>query len=257
MAIFKAILRAKGNAFAKFDVLLDGKVSSQDPEGFAISSGKAKLKVSGTDFKYSGAFGGGDPVVGTINKIKVFVSGDLRYIVKGLTLPMSQVTQFKEMDDGLEQALARIFGGGDTIKGSQAGDTLRGFAGDDVIKGRAGNDKLEGDEGYDTLDGGRGRDQYIFKDGLGNGFDTIVAFKPHEKIKLDHDAFDKIGTKGPLDPSLFHEGPEATTADQHIIYNPGSGGLLYDADGSGEKAPQLFARLPIGTHLDAGHIFVI
>ncbi|MCB1486242.1 MAG: calcium-binding protein [Bauldia sp.] len=257
MAIFKASLRVKANAFQKFDVLFDGKVSSShDAEGFTLTSGKAKLKVSGTGFEYLGAFGQGDPVVGTINKVKVFVSGDLVYTVKGLSLSIAQVTNFKTLDDGLDQALATIFGGADTIKGSLANDTLRGFAGNDVIKGRAGNDKLQGDEGSDTLNGGRGTDQYIFKDGLGNGVDTITKFQPGEKILLDHLVFADIGIKGPLDPGFFHEGTEATTANEHIIYDPDTGALSYD-DGVGGADPQQFAKLPVGTHLDASSIFVI
>ncbi|MCB1495128.1 MAG: hypothetical protein KDJ86_05030 [Bauldia sp.] len=253
MALFKAVHRAKPNAYEKFDALLDGKTTNSDPEHYNISSGKVKIKVEGTGFEYTGAFGQGYATYGTIEKMSVYVSGTLYYKVKGLTLPIANIINAADLDD----ALHAIFLGDDTVKGSKGNDTLRGFGGNDTIKGGAGKDKLQGDEGNDTLSGGRGKDQFIFKDGVGNGIDTITKLAPQEKILLDHTAFKHIGSEGPLDPSVFHEGNAATTADHHVIYHPPSGTLLYDPDGVGSDVAVAFARLPVNTELDVGQIFVI
>ena len=85
MALFKAVHRAKPNAYEKFDALLDGKTTNSDPEHYNISSGKVKIKVEGTGFEYTGAFGQGYATYGTIEKMSVYVSGTLYYKVKGLT----------------------------------------------------------------------------------------------------------------------------------------------------------------------------
>ena len=45
---------------------------------------------------------------------------------------------------------------------------------------------------------------------------------------------------GTLSATDFHVGAHATIASQHIIYNPISGFLFYDSDGSGAHAPVHF-----------------
>ena len=59
---------------------------------------------------------------------------------------------------------------------------------------------------------------------------------------------DGLGPSGPLDPALFHRGATAKTADQKILYDAGSGWLLYAADGVATEAPVAFAR--IGKRID-------
>jgi hypothetical protein len=53
----------------------------------------------------------------------------------------------------------------------------------------------------------------------------------------------------------FHVGAHATTASQHIIYNPITGFLFYDPDGSGAMPQIHFAT--IGEHLQHNDFFVI
>jgi serralysin len=48
----------------------------------------------------------------------------------------------------------------------------------------------------------------------------------------------------------------ATAASHRIVYNPTSGVLFYDSDGSGPAAPVRFARLPAGLALTSNDFLV-
>ena len=52
-----------------------------------------------------------------------------------------------------------------------------------------------------------------------------------------------------LTATSFHIGVSATTISQRIVYNPATGALSYDADGTGPVAAVRFARLPAGLAL--------
>jgi Ca2+-binding RTX toxin-like protein len=64
-------------------------------------------------------------------------------------------------------------------------------------------------------------------------------------------------TSGTLDSAEFVSGSRAVNADQHIIYNSGTGALLYDADGSGRGAAIQFATLGKGLALTAADFLVV
>ena len=58
-----------------------------------------------------------------------------------------------------------------------------------------------------------------------------------------------LSPTGILAASAFAIGTAAADASDRIIYNPTSGALLYDADGTGARAAVLFATLDPGLML--------
>lgn len=62
-------------------------------------------------------------------------------------------------------------------------------------------------------------------------------------IVLDRTVFTAFTSAGTLSASAFNTGTSASDADDRIIYNAGTGALLYDADGVGGSAAVQFATL--------------
>ncbi|WP_198411820.1 cadherin domain-containing protein [Microvirga flavescens] len=126
-------------------------------------------------------------------------------------------------------------------------EVVTGSSGDDVIVGGRGNDKLYGKLGKDTLTGGKGKDIFVFDtkvDKTKANVDLIRDFSvKDDTIHLSKKIFSKIGGKGVLSESAFWIGSKAHDRDDRIIYNPKTGKLLYDADGSGKGAAIEFATL--------------
>lgn len=127
-------------------------------------------------------------------------------------------------------------------------DNLIGYYLGNRLASSDGNDTLTGGGGNDTLLGGLGDDTFVFNTapGVGN-VDTLVDFKVVEDtIVLDSSVFTGLSA-GALDASAFTANltGEATDAAHRIIYNTGTGRLLFDADGSDAGAAVLFAILPV------------
>ena len=99
--------------------------------------------------------------------------------------------------------------------------------------------------GNDCLDGGTGTDQFIFSAALGAAnVDTIQSYVAFDDvIVLDRTVFTAFTAAGALSASAFNTGTSASDADDRIIYNAGTGALLYDADGVGGTAAVQFATL--------------
>jgi Ca2+-binding RTX toxin-like protein len=145
-------------------------------------------------------------------------------------------------------------GGNDSLTGGSGADGLFGGSGNDRLIGAAGNDTLDGGSGLDTLTGGRGKDQFVFRSDLSPGLnlDRITDFTVHvDKIFLDQTVFHGIGHGGVLPAGLFHVGAGAHDANDHIIYNPHNGFLIYDANGSHPGGTVHFATL--APHLGLTH----
>ena len=247
MVKFVAKGKIKAGSFDQLDAILNGDISNTGPGGFNAESGKYEVKVGGTGFTYLAGF----PLTGTIEQVKVYFKNELLYKINGMSLTMTQAQTFKSIDDALKD----IFKGDDVLKGSKENDYLRGFDGDDTIKGRAGKDKLQGDKGEDTLNGGKHKDTYLFKDGPGNGMDTITNLQSGEKMKFDHDMYAGIGSKGHLDASLYVEDGNFTNGLQRFSYDTSTKILSYDSDGNGAGAAQAVAYIAKGD-FDEGHLFV-
>jgi Ca2+-binding RTX toxin-like protein len=140
--------------------------------------------------------------------------------------------------------------GADTLLGGKGNDQLFGNAGSDTIVGGGGNDMVEGGYDKDNLTGGAGNDEFRFFEVVLNGSDadTIRDFSPSAKgnndvITLSHQVFSNISV-GNLASSAFKNlGSGKVDADDRIIYQPSTGHLFYDSDGSGSAARIMFADL--------------
>jgi Ca2+-binding RTX toxin-like protein len=79
--------------------------------------------------------------------------------------------------------------------------------------------------------------------------DSILDFAAGtDKIDLAHTIFSSLSA-GTLSSSAFFVGAAAQNSSEHVIYNPGTGGLFYDPDGNGAAAATQFAKLSPGLAL--------
>jgi Ca2+-binding RTX toxin-like protein len=133
--------------------------------------------------------------------------------------------------------------------GNAAANTMNGTPGADKLNGGGGNDTLTGLAGNDVLTGGTGADKFVFKEmGTANA-DRITDFlHGTDKIALDDAVFTRLlaTPAGGLKAVNFYSGSAAHDASDYIVYNPATGKLYYDPDGSGAQAARLIATL-VGT----------
>ena len=115
---------------------------------------------------------------------------------------------------------------------------------------------INGGAGNDVLTGGAGNDTFFFNTALNasNNVDTITDFFiPGDTIQLENtEVFSKLAA-GTLIDAAFYRGAAAHDASDRIIYNPTTGALLYDSNGSAGGGAVKFATLAKSlalTHLD-------
>jgi Ca2+-binding RTX toxin-like protein len=141
--------------------------------------------------------------------------------------------------------------------------TIRGGAGNDTLIGALAQDGGEGDDLLvgilgTVMTGGAGADTFRLPSltprplSISQTLPNIVTDLnvAEDRIELVLNRTSDLQA-GALDASRFHVGSAATTPDQRIIYNPETGDLFFDVNGSlGDMsgARTLFAQLP--THLD-------
>ncbi len=137
-----------------------------------------------------------------------------------------------------------------TATGSNGNDTLIGGRGRDKLSGGLGVDVLFGKQGHDTLTGGSGQDVFILdtKPHARTNVDRIKDFNVKDDvIYLDNGFFKKLGAKGSLEhpaklsSKMFWKGAKAHDRNDHVLYDPKSGVLAYDPDGTGHAAAVRFA----------------
>lgn len=130
--------------------------------------------------------------------------------------------------------------GADVIIGNAAANWLYGGGGADYIDGLGGND---------VLVGGAGADRFRFSTALGaSNVDNIQDFQHGvDDILLAQSIFAAIGPT--LTADEFRIGM-AQDANDFILYNPGTGQLYYDSNGSAAGGMILFATVTPGTVLD-------
>jgi serralysin len=198
--------------------------------------------------KVAFVFQGSNGSVDTAKGIEVFQFADAVLAVEQLPLaPGSPLPPSIPPD-----TLTTIISGG--IKGEQ----LIGTDGANIMLGKGGNDGLFAVGGNDILNGGKGRDRLTGGDGedrfnfsafvTKKNADKIMDFDPAEDmIGLVRSAFGAIGTK--FKPGEFHIGSAAHDATDKIIYNPETGNLRYDVDGTGGTKPVLIANIGVNVAL--------
>lgn len=180
----------------------------------------------------------------------------------------------KLMKDGSASASAKIFAaffaGDDDVTLGFGNDRMATFGGDDVVYGRAGNDTINAGSGHDTiyggtgndyLTGGSGRDYFVFDTKASSrNIDTISDFSvKDDTIIIDHLIYRGVGKSGDLASSAFWSNTTGKAHDttDRIIYNSKTGGLFFDADGTGSGTAVQFAKLDAGLKLTAADFDLI
>ena len=151
--------------------------------------------------------------------------------------------------------------GNDVLDGGIGNDFLNGGAGNDTIIGGDGVDRLFGGPGNEVLSGGTGADYFYFNTPLNatTNRDIITDFNlVGDVIVLENAIFTGLTATGGLGATLFKNltlGP--TDANDRILYNDTTGGLFYDADGSGAGAAVIIAVLSASPSVTAADFLVI
>ena len=130
-----------------------------------------------------------------------------------------------------------------TLAGTAAiNGTGNGLA--NILTGNGAANLLRGGAGHDTLQGGAGADSFQFDTALGaTNVDKILDFvRGSDKLLLENAVFAGLPA-GALSAAAFALGTSATSASQRILYDPATGALLFDPDGSGAAAAIQFATL--------------
>jgi VCBS repeat-containing protein len=133
--------------------------------------------------------------------------------------------------------------------GEKDADQIFGLNGNDVINSRGGND---------IVHTGSGKDIVVFSTPLAANRDTISDFNPAlDLFHLDNAVFTKLGAAGKLKADFFKLTTGALDGNDYIQYNPGTGALIYDANGSGAGQAVQFATLSNRPALTAADFVVI
>jgi hypothetical protein len=145
-----------------------------------------------------------------------------------------------------------------TLSGTGGADRLTGTSGNDRIDGKSGDDMIWAKNGSDVLSGGAGKDTFTFDTKPGSkNVDVILDFNvADDTIRLNDTAFTKLKS-GKLSASSFVVGTKALDSNDRIIYDNKSGGLSYDADGSGSMAAIKFAEIDNLAKLTAADFLII
>jgi len=133
--------------------------------------------------------------------------------------------------------------------GEKDADQIFGLNGNDVINSRGGND---------IVHTGSGKDIVVFSTPLAANRDTISDFNPAlDLFHLDNAVFTKLGAAGKLKADFFKLTTGALDGNDYIQYNPVTGALIYDANGSGAGQAIQFATLSNRPALSAVDFVVI
>jgi Ca2+-binding RTX toxin-like protein len=144
----------------------------------------------------------------------------------------------------------------DLVFGNDGSDSLSAGAGRDMLFGGSGDDTLLGGSGHDLLSGGAGKDQYLFDQYGPANSDTIADFESGgtDRIVFAYSAtafqaLHFIGTDWDTNDFATIAGGAPTSPDQRIVFDPNTGNVFYDADGSGSSSGRQFV-----VHVDLLHV---
>jgi len=147
------------------------------------------------------------------------------------------------------------------LTGNALANVLRGLEGNDSLSGAGGNDTLFGGLGNDTLSGGSGADVFVFNfaPNLSTNFDRITDFNvADDTIQLENAVFTALGlATGTLSAAAFATGAAALDAADRVIYNPATGALFYDTNGSAAGGAIQIAALNTGLALTHNDFLII
>ena len=145
--------------------------------------------------------------------------------------------------------------GEDVIYTEGNNDIVFAGSGNDTVFGQTGNDQIHGQDGNDVLYGAAGNDTFFFDTALNaaTNVDIIMDFNSGtDKIALENTGvglFNVLATGALSAGALDIVGVGAAAdANTRIIYDPATGALYYDADGTGAGAAVQFATLGTTTH---------
>jgi hypothetical protein len=146
--------------------------------------------------------------------------------------------------------------------GNRLANTITGNAAANVLNGGAGSDTLIGGGGNDTLTGGAGADIFRFDTAPDstNNRDRITDFNGAlgDRIQLDKRVFTALPANGILAVSAFRSGSSFTSPNERILYNPATGDLVYDSNGSAAGGIiAIFATLAKGLNISNSFFAVI
>jgi Ca2+-binding RTX toxin-like protein len=121
-----------------------------------------------------------------------------------------------------------------------------------------GSDRLVGGLGADILTGGAGADHFIRKYS-NTGVDTITDFNvfARDKFLVSASGFGgELISGAVITQAQFTVGETAVDESDRFIYDSTTGGLFFDADGTGISEAIQFAQLSSGLAMTYADIFV-
>ncbi|MEH2213544.1 trypsin-like serine protease [Nostoc sp.] len=141
--------------------------------------------------------------------------------------------------------------------GNPGNNQLNGENSNDILIGGSGNDTFVGGLGNDTLTGGTGSDIFIINT-PSEGIDNITDFSSlDDTIYVSKIGFGGGLSEGILQATQFFIGSVAQNSSDRFIYNNNTGGLFFDADGTGSSGQIQVAQLGIDLAMTNRNIFVI
>ena len=143
------------------------------------------------------------------------------------------------------------------LEGTHHDNVLRGSGAKNWIQAGNGNDVLVGGRDSDVLMGGLGRDRFRWFQPE-HGGDRIMDFNPlQDRLEIKGENFGLGSALGTLNPKSFALGTRALDGNDRLIYNPKTGNLSFDADGSQSGESVVLAKLVGKPDIQASHIRVL
>jgi Ca2+-binding RTX toxin-like protein len=195
----------------------------------------------------------GTTITGAPHRVGVSMSLDDADAMFGGGDPASLRWYYGEFENAQGTSLGDLLIGNslaNVISGQGGGDAIDGWTGKDSLNGGGGNDSLYGGAGNDRLTGNAGADRFVFDAKLGStNKDTVTDFvRGTDKVALDDDLFRAFAGATTMVSGKFYLGAAAHDPSDRVIYNPATGTLFYDPDGTGPAAQTAFAVLGASTH---------
>ncbi|MBW7851471.1 MAG: hypothetical protein H3C38_13315 [Rhodospirillales bacterium] len=129
---------------------------------------------------------------------------------------------------------------------------------DDVLIGDRNDNRIAGEFGRDTMTGGRGADAFFWNDSADFG-DVIVDFvSGTDRLEFDRgEVLRDVLPAGPVAAASIVNGPAPEDGDDHFIFDPATGILTIDLNGSGPGLSAAVASLTGVARLQEGDIWVV